>query len=208
MQECSGQQDLPDDLFDCLLRHEFLVSDDLDEVAQITSRHEQARGDRSALSVTVELTEVCNFRCVYCYQGHVKEHLEGDAEQRTLRYLDRKLQELRHLHINWFGGEPLSRLSTLSRLSDDLRNRAEQYGCRLTQFITTNGYLLTQSVAAELQRLGISNVQITLDGARDFHNRSRPLASGSGTYDRVLAGCKSVVDQGIELMVPGKSESR
>jgi uncharacterized protein len=56
-------------------------------------------------------------------------------------------------------------------------------------------------VAAELKRLGITNVQITLDGARDEHNRSRPLASGVGTYDRVISGCRNVVDQGIELMV-------
>jgi uncharacterized protein len=201
VRECNGKQELEDDFFRFLLDRSFLVPDDLDEVALLVERHETARADRSALSVTIELTEACNFRCVYCYQGHAKEHLEGDAEDRIVRYLERKLTELTRLHINWFGGEPLSRLPTLRRVSAALSAQADRHGCRLTQFITTNGYLITPAVAAELKALGISNVQITLDGAREFHDRSRPLASGRGTYDRVLAACRHVVDEGIELMV-------
>lgn len=201
IRDCSGEQGLPDDIFDFLLRQGFLVPDDLDEVGLINKHHEQARADSAALAVTVELTEACNFRCVYCYQGHAKEHLERDVERRILRFLDRKLLELTHLHVNWFGGEPLSRLATLRRLSEYLAIQAELHGCQLTQFITTNGYLITPAIAAELKRLGISNVQITLDGSRELHNHSRPLASGIGTYDRVLAACRHIVDQGIELMV-------
>jgi radical SAM protein with 4Fe4S-binding SPASM domain len=201
VRECDGQQDLDDNFFTFLLQRGFLVADDLDEVELVAKQHEVARADSSALSVTVELTEACNFRCVYCYQGHAKEHLQGDIEQRVLRYLGRKIAELRHLHINWFGGEPLTRLPTLRRLSAELRGQAEAHGCRLTQFLTTNGYLITAAVAADLKALGISNVQITLDGAGDFHDRSRPLASGRGTYQRVLEACRHVVDADIELMV-------
>ena len=201
VRECAGKYDLDDEFFNFLLQREFLVPDDLDEVELIAERHETASADGSALSITIELTEACNFRCVYCYQEHAKQHLPEEIEQRILRYLERRLHELKSLHVNWFGGEPLSRLPTLRRLSAGLRSRAEFHGCRLTQFITTNGYLITPAIAAELRTLGISNVQITLDGAREFHDRSRPLASGHGTYERVLAACQHVVNAGIELMV-------
>jgi uncharacterized protein len=199
--ECDGARELDDDLFSFLLEHEFLVADDLDEIALIAARHEAARADRTALSITVELTEACNFRCSYCYQAHAKEHLDSDVEERAIRFLERKIAELNHLHINWFGGEPLIRLRTLRQFSERLRTEAQRHGCQLTQFITTNGYLITRDLANELKAMGISNVQITLDGARGSHNRSRPLASGRGTYDRVLDACRYIVEQGIELMV-------
>ena len=199
--QCDGARELDDEIFSFLLDQEFLVPDDLDEIALIAARHEAARADRTALSITVELTEACNFRCSYCYQAHAKEHLEDDVEERVIRYLERKVAELEHLHVNWFGGEPLIRFRTMREFSQRLRAQAKRHSSRLTQFITTNGYLLTQDVAAELKKMGISNVQITLDGARAAHNRSRPLASGRGTYDRVLDACWFVIEQDIELMV-------
>ena len=196
-----GARELDSDVFEFLLEHDFLVADDLDELALIEARHEAARDDASSLSITIELTEACNFRCVYCYQAHAKEHLGQNVEARILGYLKRKVASLDRLHVNWFGGEPLIRFATLRALSQEIAAEAERHGCELSQFITTNGYLITAEVAQELKELDISNVQITLDGSRPVHDRSRPLASGRGTYERVLEACRHVVEQDIELMV-------
>jgi uncharacterized protein len=201
LSEFDGATELNDDVFSFLLEQEFLVADDLDEVKLVSARHEAARADDASLSITIELTESCNFRCVYCYQDHVKEHMEDAVKERILGYLRRKIDKLDHLHVNWFGGEPLIRFEALKSLSNSITQYAEQADCRLTQFITTNGSLLTRELAAELKSLGISNVQITLDGSRVVHDLSRPMASGRGTYDSVLDACGHVVEQDIELMV-------
>ncbi|WP_026379562.1 radical SAM/SPASM domain-containing protein [Afifella pfennigii] len=199
--EILREEDLDDDVFALFFEQGIIVEDDTDEIALIEARHEEARGDPSSLSITIELTEACNFRCAYCYQAHAKEHLTEEAERRIGLFLARKLDELSHLHINWFGGEPLTRLPVMRRLATRLAAQARESDCRVTQHVTTNGYLLTPDVAAELRELGIGNVQITLDGARAAHDASRPLASGLGSYERVLAGCRNVIDAGMELLV-------
>ena len=89
----------------------------------------------------------------------------------------------------------------LSDYSRRVSLEAHEAGCSLSQFVTTNGYTLTPAVAGELAALGISNVQITVDGDRESHNRLRPHASGGSTYAQVLAACENVVRVGIELLV-------
>jgi uncharacterized protein len=111
------------------------------------------------------------------------------------------MREKKHVHVNWFGGEPLLRPKMLYALSERLSAEARREGCRLTQFITTNGYLLNSEVAHSLARLGISNVQITMDGDESSHDHLRPLASGRGTYRKILEACANVARAGIDLMV-------
>ncbi|RPJ60671.1 MAG: radical SAM protein [Acidobacteria bacterium] len=192
---------LDDDFYALLSQQGFIVKNNVDEVSLVLGAHEKARGSRDSFSATIELTEACNFRCLYCYQDHPGKHLGNEAQRRILLYLARKMREVPHVHVNWFGGEPLLRFNTLRTLSERLTREAAGADCRLTQFLTSNGYLLTPDLATELARLGIGNVQITLDGSRATHDRLRPLASGRSTYDRVLEACVNVVRVGIELMV-------
>lgn len=108
---------------------------------------------------------------------------------------------VRQLHVNWFGGEPLLRLATMALMSQTMAHEAQTHGCLFTQFLTTNGYLLTRPIATQLASLGISNVQVTLDGEQASHDQLRVLASGKGTYREVLAACEHVVSAGMDLMV-------
>jgi uncharacterized protein len=65
--------------------------------------HEKARATATFFSATIELTEACNFRCQYCYQSHVKSHLDDQVAERILKYLSKIMLEVSHLHVNWFG---------------------------------------------------------------------------------------------------------
>lgn len=189
------------DLSEFLLDQGFLVPDGVDELLLVAQTYERARERTDVLSITIELTNSCNFRCLYCYQGHVPIHLDRPVHDRLLRYLTRRMSDVRHLHVNWFGGEPLLRLRMIEELSNGMAVIAQSHGCKVSQYITTNGYLLSSNVARKLKELGISNVQITLDGDEDSHNRLRPHISGRGTYGRVLAGCENVVTVGLDLLL-------
>jgi len=111
------------------------------------------------------------------------------------------MKKVGHLHINWFGGEPLLQLKKLKHMSRQLKTEADNCGCAFSQFITTNGFMITRLVAKELSEIGIKNVQITLDGDKKSHDRLRVLASGAGTYKKVLSACKYVVESGMELLI-------
>jgi uncharacterized protein len=193
--------DIPKDFLHFLLQQGFLVGDDIDEIKLIADVHAEARNEDRVFSATIELTEACNFRCLYCYQSHTPQHLDDSASERIVRYLSHKMSKVKHLHVNWFGGEPLLRFNALMSMSQRLIEEARLRGCSFSQFITTNGFLLTPTLAKRLAELGIENVQITLDGDQESHDRLRVLASGKGTYSRVLTACQNVVSAGIELMV-------
>lgn len=83
----------------------------------------------------------------------------------------------------WFGGEPLLRFAQLRRLSE--RFLALDFR-RYSASLITNGYLLDADKAALLDELAIREVQITLDGPEEVHDRRRTLVSGGGTFRRIL----------------------
>jgi uncharacterized protein len=60
------------------------------------------------------------------------------------------------------------------------------HGISLKSHMTTNGYLLTEQVAAALLSWGINEFQITLDGTPDQHDCRRIGRDGSGTYQTIL----------------------
>lgn len=192
---------LDNTLFDFLYRLDFIIPEDLDEIKQIENKNEDARNDRSFLSITVELTEACNLRCSYCYQSHKKEHLVGNAEDGIINLISNRCDDLKVVQLNWFGGEPLLRLKEIRRISKRVREFLKVKDIEYKQHMTTNGYLLTKKVAQELMDGGVDNIQITLDGAKFSHDKTRKLASGKGTYDRVVNACQNAVSVGMELMV-------
>jgi uncharacterized protein len=198
LQSCDA---ISTELLQFLLEQGFLVADGTDELTLVAASNAHARNNDTFLSATIELTEACNFRCPYCYQSHRPSHLANHAFQRVLRYLTNQMRTLRHLHVNWFGGEPLIRFAFLKVLSEQIAAAAAQADCRFTQYLTTNGYLMTANRASELAALGISNVQITVDGDQESHDRVRFLASGRGTYRRVLEACHHVVAAKMELLL-------
>jgi uncharacterized protein len=192
---------IPDDFLKFMLGQGFLVGDNIDELELIANTHKAAKENKDSLSVTIELTQACNFRCLYCYQQRNPKRLKNLAYEKVCRFLIKKISKLKHLHINWFGGEPLIEMQTLKQLTRLLLAETRDRGCIFSHFITTNGYMITPSIAEELARIKIQNIQITIDGDRRAHNYLRAHVSGTGTYDRVLAACKYVVDAGIELLV-------
>ena len=53
-----------------------------------------------------------------------------------------------------------------------------------------NGYLLTPKIAKKLGEYNVSNMQITIDGPEEIHNRRRPLAGGQGTFKKIIQNVK------------------
>lgn len=121
--------EMPHDFLSFLLKQGFLVGDDVDELELIVNTHESARDNKDRFSATIELTEACNFKCLYCYQTHTPNHMQNQVYDNVIRYLTKKIKNVKHLHINWFGGEPLIRLNALKRMSQRLQAEANICGC-------------------------------------------------------------------------------
>jgi uncharacterized protein len=92
---------------------------------------------------------------------------------------------LDRLDIDWFGGEPLVATEIVRDIQSHAFKLCSQYDVPLHASMTTNGYLLTADLFRSLHSIGMRHYQITLDGKPEEHNKTRILASGSGTFEMI-----------------------
>ena len=130
-------------------------------------------------------TEQCDFRCRYCNQEFKLKMMTPEIVNATKILLSKRIPELEHLSIQWFGGEPLL---AYGAIKDIMRHVKEVSGLqnqkmKLVSSMTTNASHLTSDKLLELSDLGVSGYQITLDGDKGAHNKLRITAGGKGTFD-------------------------
>jgi len=139
------------------------------------------------------VTDRCNLLCSHCYQD--AQHSAEPSFEELLLILEqfkkfihscREQSKNRRFkaHITVTGGEPFVRedfIDLLERLAAD---------SRLFSFaILTNGTLLTPKIIQTLSRLKPGFVQVSIDGARETHDRIR----GVGRYEQAVEGLKLLV---------------
>lgn len=124
-------------------------------------------------------TEGCNFRCTYCYENHNKKEKKLDYET-IYSFMEDKVKEKewKQIIINWFGGEPLLKIKEIQSFSETIKSLRDNYP--IISSITTNGYTLTNHNISILEKAGILNYQITIDG--EEQDKTRILSDGSPTY--------------------------
>jgi len=78
------------------------------------------------------------------------------------------------------------------------KKRAKELNKEVAFTVTTNGYLLTPKIANFLLENDF-DINISLDGYREIHNKNRLLANGSPTYDVVANNIKYTLRRAKEL---------
>jgi 12,18-didecarboxysiroheme deacetylase len=139
--------------------------------------------------VVWNVTRRCNLKCVHCYA-----HATGEAAKDELSTEEGKvmLDDLAQFGcpvVLFSGGEPLVRQDLL-----ELADYAVNLGMRAV--ISTNGTLITRSVAQALKDVGLSYVGISLDGMREVNDRFRGV---KGAFDRAMAGIGHCQQAGIKV---------
>ena len=184
------EKDLPmedEDLSETLRSMKSIDTDDELEIMKIRHLDDIRKFSRRTMSLTINPTLACNFRCGYCFE---KEHqnifMTQEIEDRIVEHV-RKSDEARKVFVTWFGGEPLLGFKTIRRLTAKLLTLDKEYEAGMI----TNGYLLTKEVAAQLSDLKIRSIQITLDGRKDIHDSRRYLAGGGPTFDRIVENIRN-----------------
>ena len=129
-------------------------------------------------------TEQCNFRCTYCYEDFLLGRMSKEVIQGIKHLLSERMPELTSLSVEWFGGEPLAAKEIIYELGEYIQQLLYQNpGIQYGGSITTNGFNLRLATFRKLLALGINSFQISLDGPKEFHDRSRLRIDGSGSFD-------------------------
>ena len=174
----------------------FLVDDEINELDLIRLSLLQSRFGGHHLGLTIAPTSDCNFRCIYCYEKDSlrKSTMTEEVQGALIEYVKRVAPIISSISVSWYGGEPLLALDIIERLTGEIYAICEENKVAYSASIVTNGYLLTPKVAKKLGELHISNIQITLDGLPELHDKRRPLEGGQPTFSKILSNLKESKD--------------
>ncbi|MBN2546273.1 MAG: radical SAM protein, partial [Spirochaetes bacterium] len=129
----------------------------------------------------------CNFKCPYCYQKDYNlkdESFNLELIDAFFDFIDKKFKR-RNKYITIFGGEPLLMGDTPMNTMKYIIEKSNKYAVDIA--IVTNGYHLADYIEI-LKKGRIREIQVTLDGTEDVHNKRRIHKSNSLTFDRIVDG--------------------
>lgn len=188
-----------------ILRHlGMAVNAETNEELEWREAYHIARHDMSYLDITVVLTEKCQFGCVYCFEGTSKatRTIDNDVMQAIMRWIEKRLNQLKRLRITWFGGEPMLAYEKMKQMSNMLIPYCKEHGICYTADITTNGFTLNPLRISEMvDSMKIGTYIITLDGTANVHNSRRPLLSGLGTFDKIWENIATLIKHDVFVLI-------
>ncbi|MCQ2426790.1 MAG: radical SAM protein [Clostridia bacterium] len=194
----NGYLEAPDNR---LVKAGVLVPENRDETVDAINFVNKLLNDGETLRLILLPTRECNFRCTYCYEEKRTEFYDSDLIKNIIRGTIHYLQihpQIKALHIEWFGGEPMLCFDQIVLIARALKEYCDNTSIAFWMSMTTNGYLLTSQKAKELAKLKLTTYQITLDGNKHFHDELRVLKNGDGTWDRIHSNLMSIKETDLQ----------
>jgi 12,18-didecarboxysiroheme deacetylase len=139
--------------------------------------------------VVWNITRSCNLKCVHCYAHAKNRHFDNELSTEQGKELINDLADFGSPVMLFSGGEPLVRKDL-----PQLAAYAVEKGMRAV--ISTNGTLITPTMARTLKDIGLSYVGISLDGMQEINDRFRGV---KGAFKSALEGIKNSQDAGIKV---------
>lgn len=152
-----------------------------------------------ARTVTFAVTDDCNLRCSYCYQGRKNKNVLSFGTAK--KFMDLILSEDNEYYtedntpaviLEFIGGEPFLEIDLMDQITNYFIHEMIRLRHRwLTRFmisICSNGVLYFQpKVQAYIKKhLSHLSFSVTIDGNKALHDSCRVFPDGRGSYDRAI----------------------
>ena len=161
--------EIPDaELVEMLKKNGFITENDVDDFLLYKSIITVQRNLRDILILTIAPTMDCCFSCNYCFEKTKRPSYMCEDVMKGICKFVGKYENIKRIHLTWFGGEPLMAVPEMERFYRKLRRRFKNI-IYASNIITTGFHLNEENIRA-LQRMKVSDVQITLDGMKETHN--------------------------------------
>ena len=190
--------DFDEDLWEALCINNIISDNDTDDYLKYKASITNIRKQRTGMHLTLAPTMDCCFRCHYCFEKYKeKKYMTPEIMDQIIKYVT-SYPELKNIKITWFGGEPLMAVSQIEEFYDKFRDIWQE---PFISNIITTGYHIDKESIRVMQKVGISSVQITLDGMKETHNKVKHLPSGEDVFERILSNIELLNDSAPEINI-------
>ncbi len=141
----------------------------------------------SPVRVYFETTRECNLRCRHCFNASAKK----DSDEMTTGEIFSALEGMRQdniLDVRFTGGE-----FTVHPDWYEILKRAMDLGFGVS--MNTNGVYDDPSKIDKIAELGMSQVTVSVEGLRPYHDQIR----GKGSFDRTMEALQALHERGATL---------
>ena len=134
--------------------------------------------------VAVDLNSVCNLRCQHCSYDLPETKLKEDLTAQDFCKVADQAIDLGVKVIASGGKEPLLVPEKALRLFSHIRERSKD----LATGIVTNATLVDERRLGLLQKMGLSYINVSIDGTEEYHDQNR----GQGTFKKTFEGLRTI----------------
>lgn len=190
-----------------LVRGGAIITEEADEFENLKRLSNEVVCSSKSYRLILNPTIDCNFKCWYCYEEHIAgSKMDSETLRRVLLLISGIMDNqagLEAFDLSFFGGEPLLHYDGIIRpILDHCRRESSRHGVHLSVGFTSNGYLIDDAIIAHLtENDEPKSFQITLDGNRERHDRTRYPMRGEGSYDTILENIRRLLKCGIEVIL-------
>lgn len=155
-------------------------------------------GPRHIKAMCIHIAHDCNMRCGYCFAGMggfggQRVLMKAEVGKAALDFLFKSSGHIRHLEVDFFGGEPLMNWQVVKDLVEYGRSLEEPNHKKFRFTLTTNGVLLNDDIL-EFVNKEMSNVVLSIDGRKEVNDKMRPFRKGQGSYDLIVPKFQKVAE--------------
>lgn len=135
----------------------------------------------------LDTSKACNLACKYCFVDAPSSGMNMTKEI-ALKALNLALEYplcSDTLTVEFSGGEPLLNFELIRNFVPEALAIAQNMKKNLTFTIQTNGTLINQDIIDFFKRYDFK-VGISIDGTKEFHDKNRVFADGTGSCDTII----------------------
>ncbi|QNO13855.1 4Fe-4S cluster-binding domain-containing protein [Alkalicella caledoniensis] len=177
-----------EELISSLIKGGFMIDNQTDELELIRLNMLRSRYSSRIWQITIAPTMNCNFDCIYCFEkGYRDGIMSKEVQDSVIKFIEQQAKYYDGVKITWYGGEPLLALNIIENITEKTKQICRDKNINYSASMITNGYNLNNYTCSRLKELDIKNIQVTIDGEENEHDKRRPLSGGGPTFKQILS---------------------
>lgn len=184
--------------FGMLVKNGFIVNEKKNEKSLLKYIFTKRYFASDKLGLILMPTLNCNFSCPYCFEKPYKGCVKKESNEYFAilkKFILLNAQKYKHIHLNFFGGEPLLMKSQIIDFKNEFVDIAKKIGFTYSSSMVTNGSLLDDKIFDALIDLNCNLLQITIDGSKKQHDVTRTFANGNPSFDLIVQKINGICEQ-------------